>query len=265
MGNIIINENIIMNLTCLNLLSTLLKETLDYFYSFFEKRIKQFSLIPGAKDYEDENKLYSALKEKKENIYFDLYIEDILQFDQSFRTIFQIFQNSHVFFADRKNFIVYIKSSTYYLLSILKFFLSSLILITYFCYTINDNNYVCLNESAFNNTMTNNTFINNSYSNNNSFDNDLPNNYSYWYCDKGKCKVDKVKYGKIKILRVVYFVFFDIPLIAHGIYFLKSFKKLEFKKKYIISYQAAEYIFLLRMFFFNFRDTQSSFSSKDGP
>ena len=107
MGNIIINENIIMNLTCLNLLSTLLKETLDYFYSFFEKRIKQFSLIPGAKDYEKEKKLYSALKEKKENIYFDLYIEDILQFDQSFRTIFQIFQNSHVFFANRKNFIVY--------------------------------------------------------------------------------------------------------------------------------------------------------------
>ena len=94
--------------------------------------------------------------------------------------------------ANRKNFIVYIKSSTYYLLPILKFFLSSLILITYFCYTINDNNYACLNESAFNNTKTNNTFINNSYSNNNSFDNDLPNNYSYWQCNKGKCKVEKV-------------------------------------------------------------------------
>ena len=193
-----------------------MKETEDYFYSFFEKRIKQFSLIPGAKDYEKEGKLYSSLKEKKENISFDLYIEDILQFDRSFRTIFKIFQNSHEIIANRKNFIVYIKSSTYYLLSILKFFLSSLILITYFCYTINDNNYVCLNESAFNNTKTNNTFINNSYSNNNSFDNDLPNNYSYWYCDKGKCKVDKVKYEKIKILRVV---FFDIPLIVHGINF----------------------------------------------
>lgn len=86
-----------------------MKETEDYFYSFFEKRIKQFSLIPGAKDYEKEGKLYSALKEKKKNISFDLYIEDILQFDQSFRTIFQIFQNSHEMIANRKNFIVYIK------------------------------------------------------------------------------------------------------------------------------------------------------------
>ena len=88
MGNNIINENIIMNLTCLNFFSILLKETEDYFYSFYEKRIKQFSLILGAKDYEEEKKLYCALKEKKENISFDLYIEDILQFDQSFRTIF---------------------------------------------------------------------------------------------------------------------------------------------------------------------------------
>ena len=109
MGNNIINENIIMNLTCLNFFWILLKETEDYFYSFFEKRIKEFSLIPGAKDYEKEGKLYSSLKEKKENISFDLYIEDILQFDRSFRTIFKIFQNSHEIIANRKNFIVYIK------------------------------------------------------------------------------------------------------------------------------------------------------------
>ena len=109
MGNNIINENIIKNLTCLNFFLILMKETGDYFYSFFEKRIKQFSLIPGAKDYEKEDKLYSALKENKENISFDLYIEDILQFDQSFRTIFQIFQKSHEMIANRKNFIVYIK------------------------------------------------------------------------------------------------------------------------------------------------------------
>ena len=73
MGNNIINENIIMNLTCLNFFWILLKETEDYFYSFFEKRIKQFSLIPGAKDYEKEGKLYSALKGKKK-IYLLIYI-----------------------------------------------------------------------------------------------------------------------------------------------------------------------------------------------
>ena len=50
-----INENTTMNLTSFNVLSTLLKETLDYFYSFFEKRINQFSLIPGAKDYGEQN------------------------------------------------------------------------------------------------------------------------------------------------------------------------------------------------------------------
>ena len=111
MGNNIINENIIKNLTCLNFFLILMKETGYYFYSFFEKRIKQFSLISGAKDFEKENKFYSTLKEKKENITFDLYIEDILQFNQSFRTIFHIFQKSHKLFANRKNFIVYIKSS----------------------------------------------------------------------------------------------------------------------------------------------------------
>ena len=49
MGNNIINENIITNLTCLNFFSTLLKETLDYFYSFFEKRIKQLPLFQEQK------------------------------------------------------------------------------------------------------------------------------------------------------------------------------------------------------------------------
>ena len=67
--------------------------------------------------------------------------------------------------------------------------------------------------------------------------------------------IKKVKYGKIIILRVVYFVFFNLPLIAHGFYFLKSFKKFEFKKLYIISYQVAEYMFLLNIFIINFTDT----------
>ena len=44
-----INENTTMNLTSFNVLSTLLKETLDYFYSFFEKRIKQLPLFQEQK------------------------------------------------------------------------------------------------------------------------------------------------------------------------------------------------------------------------
>ena len=110
-----------------------------------------------------------------------------------------------------------------------------------------------------------NTYIDNSYSNNNSFDNDLFNNYSYWPCKLGKCKVEKVIYGKIKILRVVYFIFFDLPLIVHGFYFLIIFKKFEFKILYIILYQVAEYIVLLIIFIINLRDTQSCFYSKDNP
>jgi hypothetical protein len=50
-----------------------LKEIGDYFYSFFVKRIKQFSLTPGAKDYKDENIYYSELKKKKK-IYLLIYI-----------------------------------------------------------------------------------------------------------------------------------------------------------------------------------------------
>ena len=49
MGNNIINENIIMNLTCLNFFSTLLKETLDYFYSFFKKELSNFPLFQEQK------------------------------------------------------------------------------------------------------------------------------------------------------------------------------------------------------------------------
>jgi hypothetical protein len=119
-----------------------LKEIGDYFYSFFVKRIKQFSLTPGAKDYKDENIYYSELKKKKEDISFDLYIKDVLEFDFNFKTIFKIFQKSNKLFANRKKFIMSIKSSLYYLISILKFFLRAIILIIYFCYTINDSNYI---------------------------------------------------------------------------------------------------------------------------
>ena len=79
-------------------------------------------------------------------------------------------------------------------------------------------------------SIINNTYIDNSYSMYNSFHKDLFNNYSYWPCKLGKCKVEKIKFGKIKILRVVYFIFFDLPLIAHGIYFLLTFKNLNLKK-----------------------------------
>ena len=121
MGNDIISEDDIMNLTCLNLFLILLKEIRVFFYSFFEKRIKQFSLSPGAKDYKYSNKYYSALKEKNENISFDLYIEDVLEFDPNFKTIFQIFQKSKKLVANRDNFIMFIKTSPYYLLLFLKF------------------------------------------------------------------------------------------------------------------------------------------------
>ena len=117
--------------------------------------------------------------------------------------------------------------------------------------------------------MTNETFfpiINNTYSNNNnSFGNNLFSNYSYWLCKLGKCKVEKVILNKIKILRIVYFILFEVPLIIYGMYFLKTFKKLKFKKKYIISYQVAEYILLLIIFIINLTDTKSCFYSEENP
>ena len=265
------SEHVIINLTFLNFIKLLLKEIGDYFYSFFEKKIKQFSLLPGAKDPEGKIVYYNELKEK-EKISFDLYIEDILEFDPKFKNIFQLYQKFKIL-AIRSSFIQYLKTSPYYLISFIKFLLSAIILVFYFCYTINGNDYVCSYNLAFNYTMTNNTFfsiinntyIDNSYSINNSFHKDLFNNYSYWPCKLGKCKVEKIKFGKIKILRVVYFIFFDLPLIAHGIYFLFTFKKFEFKKSHIILYQLAEYIVLLIIFIINLIDTQSCFYSDDDP
>ena len=143
MGNYIISEDGIMNLTFFNFILILFKEIGDFFYSFFAKRIKQFSLLPGAKDYNVNNIYYNELKEKKENISFDLYIEDILEFDPNFKTIFQILQKNNNFIAKRRNFIMFIKKSPYYCLSILKFLLRAIILIIYFYYTIKDNIYVC--------------------------------------------------------------------------------------------------------------------------
>ena len=81
MGNNIINDEVKMNLTYTNFCLILFKEIWDFFYSFFKKWIKQFSLSPGAEDYLGGNTKYNELKEKNEKIYFDLYIEDVLEFD----------------------------------------------------------------------------------------------------------------------------------------------------------------------------------------
>jgi hypothetical protein len=104
------SEHVIINLTFLNFIKLLLKEIGDYFYSFFEKKIKQFSLLPGAKDPEGKIVYYNELKEK-EKISFDLYIEDILEFDPKFKIIFQLYQKSKVL-AKRSSFIQYLKKIT---------------------------------------------------------------------------------------------------------------------------------------------------------
>ena len=84
-------------------------------------------------------------------------------------------------------------------------------------------------------------------------------------CKLGKCKVEKVRLNKIKILRIVYFTLFEVPLILYGICFLRTFKRFKFKKKYIILYQFAEYILLLFLFIVNLTDTKSCFYSEDNP
>ena len=142
-----------------------------------------------------ENKRYIDLKEEDEIRVFNLYIEDILEFDPNFNTIFKILQKSVKFFASRNNFINNIKLSPYYILSIIKFIIKTIILIIYFYYTIKDDTYVCSYNLAFNYTMTNESFFpikNNTISNINSFCNDLCSNHSYWSCELGKCKVVKV-------------------------------------------------------------------------
>lgn len=272
MGNDISDDKKI-NFTYFNFCLVLCKEIGDYIYSFFRKRIKQFSLSPEAKDYEESKMKYIELKENKENIYFDSYIEDILEFDSNFNTIFGKMKKSDKFIASRRNFIMLIKSSPYYILSHIKFILKIIILIIYFYKTIKVDNYVCSYNLAFNYTKTNNSvfsiinkaYINYSYSNNNSFGNDLFNNYCNWQNKLEKCKVEKVIFSKIKILRVVYFILFDLPLIFYGICFLKTFKKFKFKIYFIILYQVSEYILLLIIFIVNLRDTQSCFNSKDNP
>ena len=268
MGNDTINDDVKTNLTYLNFCLLLYKEIEDYFFSFFKKRIKQFYLSAEAKFYEAENTKYHELKNINKCITFDLYIEDILKFDPNFNTIFQILKKTNTFLASRNYVIAYIKLSPYYIISIIKFILRTTILIIYFSYTIKDDIYVCSYNLAFNYTMTHESFCiinNNTYSNKNSFGNDLFSNYSYWPCKLGKCKVEKVRLNKIKILRIVYFILFEVPLILYGICFLGTFKRFKFKKKYIILYQFAEYILLLFLFIVNLTDTKSCFYSEDNP
>ena len=267
MGNDNITDDVKTNLTYINFCLLLFKEIEDYFLSFFEKRIKQFYLSPKAKDYQSNNTKYAELKKTNKTKSFYLYIEDILEFDPNFNTLFKILKKSDTFLANRNNFIYYIKLSPYYILSIIKFILKTIILIIYFYYTIKDDTYVCSYNLVFNYTMTNESFFpinNNTNSNIISFCNDLFNNYSYWSCELGKSKVEKGK-NEIKILRIVYFILFEMPLIFYGMYFLKTFKKFKFKKMYIILYQVAEYILLLIIFIVNLTDTKICFYSEDNP
>jgi len=253
MGNATINDDVKTKFTYFNFCLILYKEIEDYFLSFFEKRIKQFCLSPIAKDYKSENKKYSELKEI-DRISFNLYIEDILEFDPNFKAIFQVMKKISAFLATRNYVISFIKISPYYILTIIKFYLRTIILIAYFYYTIKDDTYKCSYNLAVNYTVTNESFFpinNNTNTNNNSFDNNLFSNYSYWLCKLGKCKVEKVILNEIKILRIVYFILFEMPLIFYGMYFLKTFKKFKFTKKYIIIYQVSEYILLIILFVFN--------------
>jgi len=267
MGNATINDDVQTKFTYFNFCLILYKEIEDYVLSFFIKRIKQFYLSPVARDYESKNKKYAELNEI-DKISFELYIEDILEFDHSFNTIFQIWKKFPTFIAARNNVISYIKLSPYYILSIIKFYLRTIILIVYFYYTIKDDTYECSYNLAFNYTMINESFFpinNNTNTNNNSFGNDLFSNYSYWVCKLGKCKVEKVILNKIKKLRIVYFILFEIPLIFYGMYFLITFKRFKFTKKYIIIYQVSEYLLLLILFIVNLTDTKSCFYSEENP
>ena len=72
MGSDIINDDVKKNLTYFNFCLLLIKEIEVYFFSFFEKRIKQYYLSPVA--YEARNIKYIELIERNENIHFDLYI-----------------------------------------------------------------------------------------------------------------------------------------------------------------------------------------------
>ena len=111
MGNDNPSEHVIMNLTCLNFLKLLLKEIGDYFYSFFEKKLSNFPFYQEQKIMKERMLIIVQLKEKKENISFDLYIEDILEFDPKFKIIFQLYQKSKVL-AKRSSFIQYLKKNT---------------------------------------------------------------------------------------------------------------------------------------------------------
>ena len=115
MRNDINNDNI-LNLTYFNFCLVLSEEIADYFYSFFIKKIKLFSLSPKANGYIEKEVPYNKLEEDK--IKFDSYIEDILEFDSAFETIIKILKEKETFTATRCNVIRYIKESPYYCLTI---------------------------------------------------------------------------------------------------------------------------------------------------
>ena len=264
MRNDINNDNI-LNLTYFNFCLVLSEEIADYFYSFFIKKIKLFSLSPKANGYIEKEVPYKKLEEDK--IKFDSYIEDILEFDSAFETIIKILKEKETFTATRCNVIKYIKESPYYCLTIFKFAVKKFILIIYFYITINYNIYICSYNLVFDYTLfnktffpiINNTYIDNSFSNDNFIGKDSFTNYSYCPCKLSKCELIKIKYNKIMILRIIYFLFFDVPLICHGIFFLIIFKKIKIKKCYIFLYQFAEYIFLLYVFVINIMDNENGF------
>ena len=88
MGNNIINENIIMNLTCLNFFSILLKETEDYFYSFFGKSnvktcreclINYINLLDKKEnDFLKDKEDYYEIKLRRKKLEFNNMLMDLI-------------------------------------------------------------------------------------------------------------------------------------------------------------------------------------------
>ena len=131
--------------------------------------------------------------------------------------------------------------------------------------TINYNSFYYFNktsnESIDNNNFTYyiNYFINNNIiniSNNNSkYKNTINNNY--WYCQYGKCNVNKILFNMTKILKLIYFVGFDLFLIVYIFIFLFIFKKvIQLKDDWLIIYQLFGHILLIGIFLSNLFDTK---------
>ena len=134
-------------------------------------------------------------------------------------------------------------------------------MIKYNIFYLNNNNITRNNKSINNNnniTYYINYNINNSIINISNINNstNIYTNNNFWYCQYGKCQVKIINFNTVKFFKIIYFIFFDLFIIAYKFQFFITFKKFEIDDNWLRLYQIVEFVILSGIFLLNYFNTK---------